>query len=149
MAKNSNVRKCFDPVVVTFHKRSIDTVVKYSKKYDEHLNSVYQKTGEESISKYVNSFKSTCSLEDLLKRCSLMPLTDKVKMCQQVQTFSGSEVGLPRDLTEAFEKLSELKRTNPELCARIQSGEDFQTILKSFIPNKEVVNNGSNESSDE
>ena len=145
----ANVRKCFDPVKVKFHKHSNDTVVKYSKSYDGHFNSIYQKTGEESISKYINSFKSSCSLEDLLKRCSLMPITDKVKMCQQVPTFSGSEVGLPRDLTEAFEQLSELKRTNPDLCSRIQSGEDFQSILKSFIPNKEVINNGSNESSNE
>lgn len=143
------IRKSFDPVVVKANPPSCDTVSEFRKKYDENGNSIYIKVGEHSLSSEINSFEKSCSLEAILQRCSLMPVTDKVKMLQQVPSVSADMTALPKDLTDAFVKMSSLRERYPDVAKRVASGESIDSILKSIVPKKEVNTNVKNESSND
>lgn len=138
------IRKCFDPVCVSFQSRSSDFESKYRKK-DVDGNSVYFKYDEFKVSEYVGSFEKGCSLESLLTRCSLMSSRDIFTSMQQMK--DGFEVDLskaPKDLTEAILSMQTIQREHPELIQRMKAGENINDIIKSMLKtdNKEVSTNG-------
>lgn len=146
------VRRSFDPVRVVYHPASSDLSVEYRKKYDENGNSVYIKVREFSLSEQINSYENTCSLQAMLQRVSLMPLTDKVKILQQVPRVGCDTTMFPKDLTDAMIKMQNLKTQHPELTKRIMNGESVDDIIKSMFKTKEeseVIENGKDKPSND
>ena len=139
------IRKSFTPVFVKFQNHSNDIEKDYRKKYDSNGNSFYVEVGEHSVSSYVKSFEKGCSLSSLLQRCSLMNARDILLSVNQ--TEPGKELDLssvPKDLTEAFISLNDIKLKHPDLMKRVASGESIKDIINSFVTkeNKEVSTNG-------
>lgn len=141
------LRKYFDKVSVTSHPKSIDDVDQFQVSFDEKGNASYKKVKSYKISAYVSSFEKGCSLVNMLQRCSLMPIHSKIELLNQVPTVNADMTLMPKDLTEAFMMADSLKRDNPEIVKRLNSGESIDFVLKSLIPNKEVIADGSNEPS--
>lgn len=148
MKKNKRIRKSFDSVEVKFNRSSCDTVSDFRKKKDVNGNSVYVKVGEHSLSNYINSFKNACSLEAILQRCSLMPITDKVKILQQVPAVSADMTQFPKDLTDAFVRMTDLRTRYPDISKRVSAGESIDSIIKS-ISKKEINTNVDTKSSND
>lgn len=146
------IRKCFDPVVVTPHKRSKDIEEEFRLTRDIKGNVSYVKVGEHSISEYVGSFEKGCSLRSILERSALMPVRERAQMLQQRESgLYGDVSNLPKDLTDAMIQLDTLKRENPALFDRFARGESFNDIVNSMIKSKEseVNDNGKNEPGNE
>ena len=141
------LRKYFDKVSVTSHPKSIDDADQFQVSFDEKGNAHYKKVKSYKISAYVSSFEKGCSLVNMLQRCSLMPIHSKVELLNQVPTVNADMTLMPKDLTEAFMMADSLKRDNPDIVKRLNSGESIDSVLKSLIPNKEVTTDGTNESS--
>lgn len=122
----------------------------YRLKRDGNGNCIYLEAGERDVDEYINSFALGCSLRSLLERCSLMPTYDKIRYLNQTEDGVGADLtNIPKDGTEAFIMIKELKETHPDVFERFSKGESFDSIIKSMtnISNEsEVINNGENES---
>lgn len=104
-------------------------------KRDENMNCIYSKVGEKNVNEYINSFANGCSLKAILDRCQLMPIHDKVRYLQQTESgVSADLTNLPKDATEAFIMLRDLKEKHPDVLDRFAKGESFDSIIKSFLP---------------
>lgn len=146
------IRKSFAPVVVKFQNHSNDIEKDYRLRRDANGNCIYLEVGEHSVSEYVKSFEKGCSLSSLLQRCSLMNARDIFLSVNQ--TEPGKELDLssvPKDLTDAFISLNDIKLKHPDLMKRVSSGESIKDIINSFVnkSNKEVSANGEAEPSNE
>lgn len=128
-----SIRKCFDPVVVTPHPASKSVEDKFILKRDVNGTVTYQKTAEVDINQYVNSFRNGCELSSILTRCALMPNRDKEAYLNQC--MSGFEIDcttVPTDLTDAIIKANELKKSNPDIFNRLNTGESITDIINSL-----------------
>lgn len=114
-------------------------------KRDENMNCIYIKVGEKNVNEYINSFANGCSLKSILDRCQLMPIHDKVRYLQQTDSgVSADLTNLPKDATEAFIMLRDLKEKHPDVLERFAKGESFDSIVKSFLPTDKTVENNDN-----
>lgn len=114
-------------------------------KRDENMNCIYMKVGEKNVNEYINSFANGCSLKSILDRCQLMPIHDKVRYLQQTDTgVSADLTNLPKDATEAFIMLRDLKEKHPDVLERFAKGESFDSIVKSFLPTDKTTENNDN-----
>lgn len=152
MSTKTMIKKCRkwnDPVEVKPHPKSVDVVPEFRRKRDENGNCCYVKIGEHSLSSTIQSYEKQCSLKAILKRCSLMPIQDKVAALKQRETVAVDLVGMPKDLTEAFIQAKELSKSYPELVKRISNGESLSDVVNSImnVSKKEVVSDGKYESS--
>ena len=146
----TRVRKSFDPVEVVAHKHSEVVEVQYCKLHKSDGSIFYEKVGERNVNDYVNSFKNGVSLSSLLERCSLMPPRDKLMYLNQNTEGVYIDVSkAPSSLTEAFNTFSKINRENPEIFKRLSAGESINSIISSFIPKKEVLENGTEKSSND
>lgn len=144
------IRKSFDKVEVTFSSVGSDVEDEIRKKYDSEGNSVYVVVGKRNLREYIESFAPGCTLQSILARCSLMPTEQKVQSLQQVNSNFGDISNMPTDLTDLLIKMNDLKRSNPDVVKMFNNGMSFDEIIKNLTDNKkEVVNNGTNESSNE
>ena len=114
-------------------------------KRDENGNCIYIKVGEKNVNEYINSFVNGCSLKSILDRCQLMPIHDKVRYLQQNDSgVSADLTNLPKDATEAFIMLRDLKEKHPDVLDRFSKGESFDSIVKSFLLTSETDKNNYN-----
>ncbi len=114
-------------------------------KRDENMNCIYVKVGEKDVNEYINSFENGCSLKSILSRCQLMPIHDKVRYLQQTEVgVSADLTNIPKDATEAFIMLRDLKDKHPDLIDRFSKGESFDSIVKSLLPTDNINENVEN-----
>lgn len=146
-----------------YERRIIPTAIlgnvvesRYRVRRDENENAIYTKVEEYDIREYIESFKVGASLQSMLERCNLLPVSEKIRMLQQQDDgFSADLSNLPCDGTEAFIMLRDLKAKYPDVVSRIAAGETFDAVIKSiFSPDtksneSEVIENGKNESGNE
>lgn len=129
----------YDPATID-HSPFIED--EYRLKRDENMNCIYVKVGEKNVNEFINSFANGCSLKAILDRCQLMPIHDKVRYLQQTDNgVSADLTSLPKDATEAFIMLRDLKDKHPDVIERFAKGESFDSIVKSFIPTEKTTEN--------
>lgn len=126
------IRKSFDRITV--HAQPLGSCIekKYRLMRDKHGNCIYEEKGEVNVKDYVNSFKNGCSLANLLERVALMPTREKLIALAQTETVYADVSDMPKSFVEAYTRAEELKANNPEIFARMQSGENINDIIKDF-----------------
>lgn len=134
---NFIVRKPYDSVEVKSHPCGSVCEKRYRLSRDKNMNAIYTEVDEINVSDYVGSFEAGASLSNLLSRCSLMPLRDKIAYLQQSGVGQSVDLAsLPTDLTAAFIQANNLAKSDPDLFKRIKTGESFESIIKSIITPK-------------
>lgn len=126
------IRKSFDRIVVASQPIGSGIEKKYRLKRDAHGNCIYEEKGELNVKEYVNSFKNGCSLANLLERVALMPTREKLMALSQTETVYADVSDMPKSFVEAYTRAQELKASNPEIFARIQSGENINDIINDY-----------------
>lgn len=130
--------------------------VHYRLKRDEHDNAIYTPVETVNVPEYINSFRSGASLRCVLERCNLLPVHDKVRMLQQTEDgFSADMSEMPKDGTEAFIAVRELRTRYPDIVEKMKNGESFDSVISSIFgkgaenekadPAPQTVNNDESE----
>lgn len=146
-----SVRNCREPRSRILYNVGDSTKKLYHLKRDENNNCIYSLRDSIDIQKEIDSYRDLCSLEAQLYRMALMPTNQVINSISVNNTVGADLSSVPTDLNEYLMMYNKLKDQLPDLDNMIKT-MSFTDILKSILPNKtenEVINNGSNESSNE
>lgn len=131
------IRKPYDPVVrcPAVPGSAVEDEIRL--KRDADGNCVYTKVGEKNVKEYISSFAAGCSLQSMLDRCNLMPVSEKIAYFNQTEDgFSADLTHMPTDGTAAQIMLSKVKAKYPDFAQRLKNGESFEKILEDIFPSK-------------
>lgn len=128
------IRKPYDKVLIPTAVIGSQEETRYRLRRDEHDNAIYTPYETVDICEYINSFRTGASLRSVLERCNLLPLHDKVRMLQQTEDgFSADMSKMPKDGTEAFIAVRELRTKYPDIVEKMKNGESFDSVISSIF----------------